>query len=145
MESATGSATGSAAGSGAGGICAGAGSAIWSSSPPDSRNVVSPKPMVSPSASVAAETRCSLTKVPLWLPRSTMRYPPGVVCSSAWWRETLGWGTMMSLSGTRPMRRAWPAGRVSSVQSSSGPSSGSPSRIWRVPSISIRSARRPSA
>ena len=132
-------------GSGAGGICASAGLATWSSSPPASLNVVSPKPTLSPSASADSVTRCSLTKVPLWLPRSTMRYPPGVVCSSAWWRETLGWGTMMSLSGTRPMRRAWPAGRVSTVQSSSGPSSGSPSRTWRVPSISIMSARRPSA
>ena len=94
-------------GSGAGGICACAcaGPAIWSSSPPASRNVVSPKPTVSPSASAAAVTRCSLTKVPLWLPRSTMRYPPAVVRSSAWWRETLKWGTTMSLSGIRPMRR----------------------------------------
>ena len=93
-------------GSGAGGICASAGLAIWSSSPPASRNVVSPKPTVSPSASAASVTRCSLTKVPLWLPRSTTRYPPGVARSSAWWRETLRWGTTMSLSGTRPMRRA---------------------------------------
>jgi hypothetical protein len=61
-------------------------------------------PTMSPSDSGASVTRCPLTKVPLELSRSTMRYPPATLRSSAWCQDT-GEGAMtMSLSGARPMR-----------------------------------------
>src|SRR5215510_8052518 len=74
------------------------------SSWPASRNVEEPTPTTSPSDSAASVTRWPLTKVPLVLPRSTMRYTPATLRSSAWWLETAGSATTMSLSGARPMR-----------------------------------------
>ena len=74
------------------------------SSWPISRNVAEPTRTVSPSDSAASVTRCPLTKVPWLLSRSTMRYSPATLRSSACWREAVGSETTMSFSGARPMR-----------------------------------------
>ena len=101
---------------------------------------------MSPSDSGAAVTRCSLTNVPLVLPRSTMRYAPATLRSSAWWLDTLRSETTMSLSGARPMRSVVVGNPDEAApltaQLRTGPSAGSPSRTRHSPLISIRSTRR---
>ena len=146
------SVTGCGAGAGGGGAGAdgpavGSAGANSRSSWPTSRSETEPTPTRSPSDSGAVETGRPLTKVPAWLPRSTMWQDPWTMRSSAWWREMSRSRSTMSLSGARPMRtvRSGRGPASPAVQSRSAPSAGCPSRIRLGPVISIRSARRPSA